>query len=393
MADPVARDTEEKLIFVCNLIKDSKNVTEYQRATLLAQNFRAAIVHRMSVPETVRNQFQEAHRVRGRVLSVVHGVLLIAYLRLKGYKIVHTSPEIFAIIWGLLAKHLLGCVWIYDLWDHPSLELATGRPSVTWAKRLLFNTFVWKRVADADGWIIAMHGGVLDHLPRPSAKTKIIEVTNGVDLSIVDDVLKSAPDILARRDEAFLEVSYVGPVTLLRGMSVVLQSLDSLDDRHRVRTNLAGRSDEGMVEMIADHNRRSPHQVRYLGYLDHAEALLKLAQSDVCLCILDPSVLSYNYSYNLKVFEYLALGKVVIASHTAAFSEIIQDGENGFLVSYSAEDLREVFERIIGMKEKGDLVRIQREARKTAELYRWEDINDKVLAGVHSLLASHEALR
>ncbi len=382
-----AGNSTPRLIFACNLILDNENVPEYQRARLLTQNFRTAILYRSTIPDTIRDECQETYRLRGRILSVLHGFLLILYLRVVGgYRTLYTSPETFSMIWGSLAKSLLGCKWIYDLWDHPSLEFARGRPFVTAAKKLLYCAFLRRRLADADGWVVAMHKGVLDHMPKPYPERKIVQITNGVDLTLIDGILGDKVETLESRDTRSLKVCYAGPVTMLRGMSILLQCLDSLGPEYSIEVNLIGRSDDEVLEAIENHNRSSPHKVLYHGYLPHEEALIKLAESEVCLCILDPSVLSYRYSYNVKIFEYLALGKVVAASRTAAFAEIIEDGRNGFLISYNAEGLKSVFDKVFDMKKRGDLVRVKRAARETARFYLWEDINDKMLSGLQTLL-------
>lgn len=381
-------DATQKLVFVCNRIKsDNGNTTEYQRARLLTQNFHTAIIYRWDIPDTIRSRSQETYKIGGGVLSVVRGICLIAYLRIaKGYRVLHTSPEIFSIIWGLLSKYVLGYIWIYDLWDHPSLEFATGRPLVTWVKRFLFHTFLKRSLLYADRWIVAMHEGVLKHLPASYPQRKIIKVTNGVDLGLIDQALNDTAGVSKHRDSGTLDACYAGPVTPVRGIPMLLQCFDSLNKEYRIEANLFGERNEEMVRMIEDHNQRRSHKVHYHGYLSHDRTLARLAESDVCLCILDSQVVSFDYSYPVKLFEYLALGKIVIASRTSAMAEVIEDGYSGFLVSHSVEDLAAVFDQIIDMKNKGNLAEVSQAARKTAERYSWHHINDTILSGLHVML-------
>jgi glycosyltransferase involved in cell wall biosynthesis len=376
-----------KVIFACNFIKpDNVNTPEYQRVKLLSRNFRVALVYRWAIPDASRRRCQETYRVGGGIFSVVRGFFLIAYLRFaKGYTVVYTSPETFGIIWGYLAKVLFGCVWIYDLWDHPSLELVQGRPLIVPIKKVIFDTLL-RKLLQADGWIIGMHEGVLEHLPGSYPRDKIVKVTNGVDLTVIDSALEKGSRGRARQNETLLKVCYAGPIVLQRGMSVLLESLASLDKEFRVRVDLFGERHEDTLTAIKAHNMRSPHEVRYHGYLAHEKALAKLAESDVCLCVLDPSVLNFQYSYPIKLFEYLALSRVVVASRTLGMAEIIEDGDNGFLTLYSAEDLKAVFDKIIAMRNDGEIQRIRRSARETATNYSWQDINEKILLHLRKLL-------
>jgi glycosyltransferase involved in cell wall biosynthesis len=87
-----------------------------------------------------------------------------------------------------------------------------------------------------------------------------------------------------------------------------------------------------------------------------------------------------------ELAQGMLLDNLPAASRAPAFSEIIRDGENGFLTSLTAEDLRAVFDSIGTMKEDGELVRIIGAARKTANLCRWEDINEKTLSHLDSVL-------
>ena len=381
-------DHTPKLIFICDFIKPGNvNVPEYQRAKILTQRFRTAIIYRWGIPDDIRGECEEVYRVRGRVLAILYGFLLVLYLRVvKGYEIVYTGPNIFAIMWGSLAKSLLGCTWIFDLWDHPSLELASAHPLSALAKKPLYRMFLQRKPVDADAWIIGMHMGVLDFLPASYPKRKILHVTNGIVLSPIESMRRHETEVREGQRDKVLNVCYAGPITAWRGMRVLLEGLEALSTEYRIRVELFGERDDEILLAIEDHNRVSPHEIRYHGYLPHKEALAKLAQSEVCLCILDTSVVSFRYAYAVKIFEYLALGKVIVATRTTASSEIIRDGDNGFLISFSAESLRMVFERIIEMKEKGDLVRVERAARESAKLYRWEDINEKVVSHLHTVL-------
>ena len=377
-----------KLIFICDFIKPGNvNVPEYQRAKLLTHHFRTTIVYRWDIPDSIRGECEEVYRVRGRILAVLHGFLLVLYLRVvKGYEIVYTGPNIFAIMWGSLAKSFLGCRWILDLWDHPSLELASAHPFSALAKKPLYKTFLQRKPADADAWIIGMHMGVLDFMPESYPRSRIVHVTNGIDLSTIESMRGYDTEVREGRKDQVLNVCYAGPITEWRGMRVLLEGLESLGTEYRIRVELFGERDDEILQAIENHNRVSPHKIRYHGYLPHKEALAKLAESDVCLCILDTSVVSFEYAYAVKIFEYLALGKVIVATRTTASSEIIRDGDNGFLISFSAEGLRMVFERIIKMKERGDLVRVERAARESAKLYRWEDINDRIVLHLDTVL-------
>lgn len=85
-----------------------------------------------------------------------------------------------------------------------------------------------------------MHEGVLRHLPDSYPPDKMVKVTNGVDLSLIDRIMRNKPEVQTRRIGAFLEVCYAGPITLQRGMSVLLESLTLLKGKPVFGWNFSG---------------------------------------------------------------------------------------------------------------------------------------------------------
>ena len=68
-----------------------------------------------------------------------------------------------------------------------------------------------------------------------------------------------------------------------------------------------------------------------------------LAAADACLCLYKPyDWLSYGfYGSSLKLFDYMAAGKPVIASDMGQLSKVIRHGVNGLLVPNDIEEITE----------------------------------------------------
>jgi glycosyltransferase involved in cell wall biosynthesis len=73
------------------------------------------------------------------------------------------------------------------------------------------------------------------------------------------------------------------------------------------------------------------HAARFTGLVAHAEVPRLLAAADVAVVPYPPMETDLWLS-PLKLFEYLAAGKAVIASAVGQLTEVIQDGSNGLLV-------------------------------------------------------------
>lgn len=328
------------------------------------------------VPETVK-----VRRLRGGPFSWLR-FLRLAKQHRTHHQIIHTSPELYGVLLGWLAKHCLGYLWVYDLWDHPSLEFSLGQKPRHWLKRFLYEHVLSRMLGQADLWIVAMHADVLRTLPPTGKSTEILHVTNGIDPGVLHLSSTEASDWPARNN--CLRLTYSGWVLLQRGIGILLDFLacdeissSSWDIRLDVR--LLGKTDGATLEAIDTHNLVCRNQVEYLGFLSHERSLEEIRTSDICVCLLDPSVLNYTYAYPIKILEYLGHGCIVIASRTLGVAEIIEDGENGFLMNqYSSRELAQTMVRVKEAYAAGKIPAIRREARRTARRFDWQLINEEI---------------
>jgi glycosyltransferase involved in cell wall biosynthesis len=84
-------------------------------------------------------------------------------------------------------------------------------------------------------------------------------------------------------------------------------------------------------------------RVRFLGAIPHREIPEVLAAMDVCLV---PQ--SNPYRSPIKLFEYLASGKAVIAPRTEPIASVVEDGQHALLFDpASAEELTQVLRRLL----------------------------------------------
>ena len=100
-----------------------------------------------------------------------------------------------------------------------------------------------------------------------------------------------------------------------------------------------------------------------------------LAAADACLCIYKPyEWLSYGfYGSSLKLFDYMAAGKPVIASDMGQLSKIIRHGVNGLLVPNAIEAITESLLMLKEDREKGG--RLGMQARNDViGYYNWDRV-------------------
>jgi glycosyltransferase involved in cell wall biosynthesis len=264
------------------------------------------------------------------------------------------------------------------LWDHPLLPVENNQGSLGAAlKGLLFRKLFRRMVRFADVVLVSMQRSVLETFPRFSSKTKVILSNNGYDFQSINAVAKANEGRLESRHHGVLGVCHAGSINMRRGLPLLLSYLNN-ERKVGIHVRLFGRITKNALSAIEAHNKKNSQKIDYMGYLEYEDSLRMIRDSDVCLCLLDQNILSYRYAYPIKLFEYLALGKVVVATRTYATMEIIDSTNNGFLIDNTLEEIDEVFNEIQQLYKSGGIKRIFDNARQTSGKYNWERINFKL---------------
>jgi len=123
------------------------------------------------------------------------------------------------------------------------------------------------------------------------------------------------------------EVAYVGGITETRGISEILEALCLTPG---TRLNLAGNFSEKVFEKKIK-NSTGWRNVNELGFLDRTQVSGVLKNSKIGLVTLHPTA-NYIDALPVKMFEYMAAGIPVIASHFPLWSDIVETHHCGICV-------------------------------------------------------------
>jgi len=125
--------------------------------------------------------------------------------------------------------------------------------------------------------------------------------------------------------------------------------------------------------------------VTFTGEVPHEEALNRVASADACVCILSADVKNYRRTYPIKLFEYMALAKPIIATDLPGIANVIENETNGLLVPpHSPERIADRVKQLIEdhtMRET-----LAERAGKDAKQYAWADINDVVVDRIEATI-------
>lgn len=134
--------------------------------------------------------------------------------------------------------------------------------------------------------------------------------------------------------EQLPQLVYIGGVTPLRGSRTMLEVLRVLHDRgHEMTLRIIGPVDENELSLLQARafTLQLEDSIEFLGYLPPSEAWSKAAAASFGLALLSPEP-NYLESFPTKVFEYMALGLVVICSNFPLYRTLMESTSAGSAV-------------------------------------------------------------
>ena len=186
-------------------------------------------------------------------------------------------------------KRKLGCRWTVFLWDPPCLSYRDAFPPIRWTVDALFRFFA-KR---CDRLVLNIHPGLLNeigYVPRDGQlELRMQDAFEGVDFNCGKEDVDSEWDfgVLANWSKA-------------KGGDLVERALRALPGR---RCLWIGESPDN----------RQRRQIEFAGHLPQEEAFAKLRKCRVLVVPYLPTR-ALKWNYPLKLFEYLSIGRPIIAS-------------------------------------------------------------------------------
>jgi glycosyltransferase involved in cell wall biosynthesis len=143
-------------------------------------------------------------------------------------------------------------------------------------------------------------------------------------------------------------VGYAGHLYPWKGADVLIEALERLPAvRALIVGGLAGEPDLDRVRALAD--RLAPGRVSFAGHVEPPRVAGLLRQADVLVLPNTPGRVSAAYTSPLKLFEYMASGRPIVASDLPALREVLRPDVNAVLVEAgSADALAAGLARVIG---------------------------------------------
>ena len=174
-------------------------------------------------------------------------------------------------------------------------------------------------------------------------ENKILVSPNAVDLDIFDrrcDVEMLRKSLSLRKGPV---IGFVGSFARWHGVDSLIEACINLSEKYR----------ELNLLLIGDGIMRESME-RRLGQIASLRAVFtgRVNHDDVCkyVQLMDVAVMpnSNTYGSPMKVFEYMAMGKAVIAPDYMPLQDAIRNGDDGLLFSPTKGDLEMTLDRVLG---------------------------------------------
>jgi glycosyltransferase involved in cell wall biosynthesis len=279
-------------------------------------------------------------RLRQAIPGSIYEVLEVAYnipafWRLaKAYRAL--KPD---ILYERYSLFLLAGLWLHRFHKVPML-LEVNAPLADERRR--FDNLRLKTLADlAERWVwrgadraLPVTGVLAEHLKAKGVPTeRLTVVPNGIG----PEFLAPAPDTRSAQSRlginARVVLGFVGFMRPWHGLDRVVDFIADAGPEAGLHLLLigdgparAGLEDQARARGVFD-------QVTFTGVVARDRIIDHIAAFDIAL---QPDVVSY--ASPLKLFEYMALGRAILAPDTANIREVVRQGENALLFDPARDD-------------------------------------------------------
>ena len=203
---------------------------------------------------------------------------------------------------------------------------------------------------------------------------------------VVPDAARPAPHVPPLASGRFV-AGYAGHLYPWKGVDVFVQALAHAPGVHGLI--VGGHPGEGDLDRV---NRlvRSlglESRVTITGLVPPREVAAALAWASVLVLPNTASAISDRYTSPLKLFEYLQMGRPIVASNLAALREVLTDGVSALLVPPG--DPRALGQALLRLKnEPATAAALTASARALAPLYTWTARAEKIERALSAAQAS-----
>lgn len=208
---------------------------------------------------------------------------------------------------------------------------------------------------------------------------KIIVAPDGVDLERFGTTIdkESVRRMLGLHQSAPIVV-YAGHLYSHKGIPTLLEAARSLPGIFLV---LVGGWEKDVAWCREEIKRMKLDNVKCVGFVPNEDVPLYLAAGDLCVMPYSSSVASAQWTSPMKMFEYLASRRPIVATRIPAVESVLSHGVNAFLVQPDdAVDLAKGIKTVLGNPGLGQMLATR--GWIEVQKYSWDARAGRILEGI-----------
>ena len=210
--------------------------------------------------------------------------------------------------------------------------MSTARPPdrAKLARLARRESYVWQH---ADGYVAITRGLAESLTARFGPRARLAVVPDGSRLTHSHPGTPAHSGTLAPGTLAPCSIAYAGHLYAWKGVDVLLQAIARVPE---VRGLIVGgheqEPDLARLRALAK-GLRIEDRVTFTGHLPPSAVAGQLARADIVALPNPASAISTHSTSPLKLFEYMAAGKAIVASRLPSLGEVLTDEVNALLVT------------------------------------------------------------
>ena len=272
------------------------------------------------------------------------------------YKVIHACDFDcgFAsfIVCLLLNKKL-----VYDMYDYYSDSRPMSK-RVTKAINNLENTII--NYADVSiicgGWRRKQISGT-----KPK---ELVVIHNTPDIRTIEDyhIIKS--------NSKKIKIGYIG---ILQDHRLIMEILNEICKNNKYELHIGGfgEFEKSIIDISKKHDN-----IYFYGSLKYSDVLSLESDCDILFATYDPKIKNHKYSAPNKVYEAMALGKVIIVCNNTGIDSLVKENNFGYAIDYDAKNFINVLDKI----SRRDIINKSKNSKKLyVEKYNWIEMEKRLI--------------
>ena len=174
-------------------------------------------------------------------------------------------------------------------------------------------------------------------------------------------------------------------------VDLLIEAFQALDSDTVFLMIMGTGSDEREKQLRSLATKSRPKQIIFTGVIPFGEMPEHLSACDILVVPMSPTFEDKHHGSPVKLFEYMSVGRAVVASRIGQVRQVIDDGRNGLLFEPdSLKDLERVLKTLVGDSALRE--RLGRSARRDVEdNHSWETNVQRILAGLEKCSRAGQA--